>query len=169
MKIEEAGSEYMPETLMVKAVKQTDDSTVCKGYFYEDGSPKLIDQNRGMVEINPYTICRNAGIKVDGAWLYEFDLVELESAWDGKELGFMEFDAWDSSWKIRRSLNYTSKVEIKKFSKINPIGNVILSKTDYQKMQDHSDMKEQNYKPETTTECRSTQHLNRKAKEFLPR
>ena len=169
MKIEDKGSKYIPETYMVKAVSMDDDETICFGFFKGSTVYTVEDITAVTWSVNPYTICRNTGIMVDGQWLFEFDLVELKHPYNGKELGFIEFDTWDSSWKVRRSMNYTSKVELRKFSKLKIIGNVNLSKSDFQKMIEYSNEKDKNFKPEPTVECRSTQYRNKKAKEFLPR
>lgn len=169
MKIEDKRSKYIPEIYMVKAILMDCDETVIHGFLKDNGNDVEINVDGMIHKINPYTICRNTGIMADGQWLYEFDLVELEHPYDGKELGIIEFDTWDNSWKVRRSMNFTSKVELRKFSKIKTIGNVNLSKIDFQRMIEYSNEKDKNYKPQPTVECRSIQYLNKKAKEFLPR
>lgn len=119
------------------------------------------------LEINPYTLCRNTGIKVKDGYLYEYDLVHYSNGLSGKSLGYIDYDEYTKRWVIRTSVNYSSHADLSKYN-IEILGNIVLSNDDYQRMQKYSDDRESNYSPQPRVECRSTQRLNKLAKEFLP-
>lgn len=138
MKIEDKGSEFIPEIYMVKAVVMEDDKTTIQGFLQSIENGVEIVADDIIYKVNPYTICRNTGIKIDDIWLWEYDLLELEHPYDGKMIGFIEFDILDNSWKVRHSLNNTSYSELVEFNKITLIGNVITSHDNFKRMIDYS-------------------------------
>ncbi|MEC0211858.1 hypothetical protein P4H70_23225 [Paenibacillus ehimensis] len=175
-------SKFNPELYKCKAISLADNKTVLNGYYsyhssgsYSDHSI-LVDEYddeigrvyANMYEINPYTICRNTGIKINNDYLYEFDLVLYRNGLSRPELGYVDFDDFQKSYVLRTSLNYTSYKELRLFD-LEKVGNIVLSDDDYKRMQEYSDQRDSNYSPEPKVECRSTQRLNKLAKQFLPR
>lgn len=123
------------------------------------------------VNVNPYTICRNTGIKdKDGTYIYEFDLVKYKDFNRNEQLAIIVFDDFTDSWSIQPSSNYSSRGSLKKCVDIAVIGNVVLSDKDTDNFQAYSDKIDADYNgipPEP--ECCSTQHINKLNREFLPR
>ena len=70
---------------MFKAISM-DEEKVYHGYFCSNERKGKIDQEGTNHNINPYTICRNTGVKCEGVWLHEFDLVEYESNFNRMKL-----------------------------------------------------------------------------------
>jgi len=175
-------SKVDPELYKCKAISLSDDETVLNGYYsyHSSGSYRdhsiLVDEldaeigrvYANMYEINPYTICRNTGIKLKDEYLYEFDLVQYKNGLSSVSLGYIDWDDFKKSYVIRTSLNYSSCVEIRNYD-LEVVGNVILNKDDCNRMQAYSDEREANHTPQQKVECRSTQRLNKLAKQFLPR
>jgi hypothetical protein len=157
-------SEFEKGLYKVKGVLLKDDSTIVHGYYNSRDNTDFIDN----YEINPYTLCGNTGIKVKNEYLYENDLIEYKTGLTEWQMGFIEWDSFKNSYAIRTSLNFSSKKYIHGLE-IKIIGNVTLNYSDMDIMQKYSDKEEANYKPEPQIECRSTQHLNKKSKMFLPR
>ncbi|MDO3682203.1 hypothetical protein [Paenibacillus ehimensis] len=175
-------SEVDPDLYKCKAISLADDETVLHGYYsyHSSGSHNdhsiLVDEYddeigrvyANMYEINPYTICRNTGIKIKNDYLYEFDLVLYRNGLSKSELGYVDFDDFQKSYVLRTSLNYTSYKELRLFD-LEKVGNIVLSHDDYKRMQKYSDEREVNHTPQPKVECRSTQRLNKLAKQFIPR
>lgn len=180
MALKEMGSEFIPEIYKVKAVCMDDDEAVVCGYYYrnvcdfvdvENGDyEKGLECPTTAYEVDPYTLCRNTGIKVGDECLYEFDLVTYKEPMGTKTcMGYVTFDLFTNSWCVRTSFNFSSKRALRSCGSVAVVGNVMLSGDDAKKFQDYSDADELDYKPEPTVECRSKQYLNRKAREFLPK
>ena len=172
-------SEIDKELYKCKAVCMSDDETIVCGYYYTNACDFIdvenIDYEKKIKypttahEINIYTLCRNTGIKLhDSTYLYEYDFVEYWNGLRSKQLGYIEWDDYSQRYRIRTSANYSSKIDIKG-NNINVVGNVILYKNDMPKFQKYSDEREKNPTKDVTVECRSTQHLNKQAKMFLPK
>ena len=143
-------------------------NTVC-GYYYCGEMDIIIDGCGIKHAINPYSLCRNTGIKINNTYLYEFDLIEYGGGLSNPEMGFIEWDSFNNSYGIRSSLNYTGRRKLKG-NKITIIGNIALNDDDYEKMQVYSVKQDESYKGITVEpECRSTQYLNKKMKQFLPK
>ena len=115
------------------------------------------------VEINPYTLCRNTGIKKNGKYLYENDLVEYSTAFD-KGMAMVEFDELRCRYMLRTNLDYSARADIEKYT-IKVIGNVALRDDDMKRFAEYS--KNQSFTKNVEPECRSKAHINKKAKEFL--
>lgn len=160
-------SKFNSELYKCKAVQFSDDKTVLCGFYSEHGNEHFIEAGENSIAINPYTVCRNTGIPQETDFLYEGDLIEYcgGANW---EMGFIAWDDWGNTYSIRSSLNYSSKRSIKGNS-IKVIGNIILNKKDFDKMQKYSDDQDSKCHYEPTIECRSKQHLNKMSREFLPR
>jgi hypothetical protein len=171
-----------PELYKCKAIQLEDDTTILHGFYNYHSSKShtshsiYIDEFDNEMndlyltahEINPYTLCRNTGIKINSDYLYEYDLVLYKNALTKPELGYVEYDDFKKSYVLRTSLNYTANKEIRLYD-LEIVGNVVLVDADYMKMQECSDERDSNYSPEPKIECRSTQRLNKLAKQFLPR
>ena len=117
------------------------------------------------VEINPHTLCRNTGIKKNGIYLYENDLVEYSTAFD-KGLAIIEFDEMRCRYMLRFNLDYSSRGDIDRYN-IKVVGNVALSDDDMKRFAEYS--KNQIFTKDVEPECRSKAHINKRAKEFLPK
>jgi len=155
---------FCAELYKCKAVLLADDKTTVYGYYNCTCSGHFIDGYK----INPYTLCRNTGIKLKARYLYEGDLIEYKNALSDWRMGFIAWDDFNKCFVIQSSINFSSKQNIRLFD-IRIIGNITLNDADLLKMQAYSDKEEKNYRPEPIVECRSTQYLNKKAKRFLPR
>lgn len=173
-------NEFDKELYKCKAVCMDDDETVVCGYYYQNVSSFIDVENVNYAEkleypitaheINIYTLCRNTGIKLsDGTYLYEYDIVELTDGFSAKgAVGIIEWDEWAKAYGIRGSANYPSKTPVRNHS-FKVVGNVVLHKDDLTKFQVWSDAQEGNEPRDVKIECRSTQHLNKLAKQHLPR
>lgn len=148
----------------------TIEGTTVYGYYYcFDGVDYILDGSGIKHKINPYSLCRNTGVKVNNTYLYEWDLIEYSSGLSNHEMGIVEWDSFNNRHAIRSSLNYKGRRELKGY-RINILGNIALNDGDYIKMQEYSDKQYENYKGITAEpECRSTQYLNKKARQFLPK
>lgn len=150
------------------------------GFYYEVAGVDFLDVgNEGFAErleypintypIRPYTVCRNTGVKINGEYLYEFDLVIFGN---DDRMGIIVWNEFVMSYVINPSNNYSSFLRLKgpdsHIKKI--IGNYMLSDADSKKFQKYSDDLDAKYRgPEPTVECRSQQHINREIKRFLPK
>lgn len=141
------------------------DEIECEGYYYGGDNGHSINDGWEFIDINPYTLCRNTGIKKNGTYLFENDLVEYSTAFD-KGLAIIEFDEMRCRYMLRFNLDYSSRGDIDKYN-IKVVGNVILSDNDMKRFEDYS--KSQSFTKNVEPECRSKAHINKKAKEFLPR
>lgn len=175
-------SQIETESFKCKAILLEDDKTVIHGFysyhaskshtshnlFVDEFDQEMDDVYPSAYEINPYTLCRNTGIKVKNDYLYEFDLVLYSNGLSKSELGCVSFDDLQKSYVLRTSLNYSSYKELRLFN-LEIAGNIVLNNDDYKRMQDYSDKRDNDYSPNPKVECRSTQRLNKLAKQFLPK
>lgn len=82
------------------------------------------------VEINPYTVCRNSGIKdKNGAFVFEYDLLKLTHGLKESCYGFLVWDEFYKSWKIRRRTDRTAYNNLDDWT-IESIGNIVLNDSD---------------------------------------
>lgn len=80
--------------------------------------------------INPYTICRNSCITdKNGAYVYEYDLLKLTHGLKPTCYGFLVWDEFYKSWKIRRRTDRTAYCNLDDWT-IEVVGNIILNDTD---------------------------------------
>lgn len=162
-----------------KANLQGDKSVVVCGYYYWNVAHFIDVENpnyKTQLEyptteyvVNPYSLCRNTGIKIGDKYLYEYDLVEFSSAMAKPEYGYVEWDYLSRQWSLKTSLNYSGRRDLKGRT-IKIIGNIALCENDYIKMQEYSNKQDGEYMGIIPgTECRSTQHINKQIRRFLPR
>jgi undecaprenyl pyrophosphate synthase len=165
-------SKFDEELYKCKAIQLEDDKTIVHGYFDHFQNQSRIgvlqDDNLKSTLVNSYTICRNTGIKIGDEYLYENDLVLYRNGLQPDSLGFIAWDDFRKAYTIRSSLNYSSARDIHGVN-ISIIGNISLCEEDYKKMQDYSDEQDKGKSDNSRTECRSTQHINKLAKQFLPK
>lgn len=97
-------------------------------------------------KINPYAVARNSCIKdTYGDYIFEYDLLELTDQNGKTTYGFLEWSDFYKLWGIRCSTEYSSYSEIKKFSRIKVIGNIIFNDDDAQKMYDQDALNSKEY------------------------
>lgn len=97
-------------------------------------------------EINPYAVARNSCIKDSyGNHIFEYDLLELTDSNRKTEYGYLEWNDFYNSWGVRRSIEYGGYSDIKNFSKIKAVGNIILNDDDAQKMFDQDEQNNKGY------------------------
>lgn len=157
-------AEFDKELYMCKALTLLNDELV-QG-FYTNYEKKHIILNGSIGRnVNPYTICRNTGIKKNNTYLYENDLLEYSTAFD-KGMAMVEFDELRCRYMLRTNLDYSARADIEKYT-IKVIGNVALSDDDMKRFAEYS--KNQSYTKNVEPECRSKAHINKKSKEFLPK
>lgn len=82
------------------------------------------------VEINPYTVCRNSGIKdKNGKFVFEYDLLKLTHGMKSSCYGFLVWDEFYKSWKIRRRTDRTAYCNLDDWT-IESVGNIVLNDSD---------------------------------------
>lgn len=92
------------------------------GYAVHDGYE--------FIDVNPYTICRNSGIKdKDGCFVFEYDLLKLTHGMKSSCYGFLVWDEFYKSWKIRRRTDRTAYNNLDEWT-IETVGNIILNDAD---------------------------------------
>lgn len=80
--------------------------------------------------VNPYTICRNSCIKDNkGRYVYEYDLLKLTHGMKSSCYGFLVWDEFYKSWKIRRRTDRTAYNNLEEWT-IEVVGNIVLSDDD---------------------------------------
>ena len=141
------------------------EKVIC-GFLYPRGNYKHIKNDEEDSWINPYTICRNTGIKInddDVDYLYEHDLCEIKEGLNIK-LGYILWHVYYRCWSVQMNFNYTSYNPIERVQIVRVVGNLTLSDDDAKRFQN------KNYSGiRAPIEHRSKQHLNKIAKEFLPK
>ena len=171
---------FDPDLYKVKALTLPSDfqSDVCVekekivcGFLYQINGVEVVKvDERDAIDINPYTVCRNTGVKVKGAYLYEGDLVKHGGGINQEEIGIVVWDDFKKGWCIQSNANFSGRTPLRQKNIIKIIGNCALSKDDADMFKNHSDDEDANYSGiRSDPECRSAQHLNKKARQFLPR
>ena len=80
--------------------------------------------------INPYTICRNSCITdKNGIYVFEYDLLKLTHGMKSSCYGFLVWDEFYKSWKIRCRTDRTAYQNIDSWT-VEVIGNIVLNDAD---------------------------------------
>lgn len=165
----------LSEKCTVKALNSYQNRIV-EGYLFtrNDGSTYVISDSIESISIfvvNPYTICRNTGIKdCTDKYIYEFDIIQYRDLNNDIQMAIIVFDDFTSGWAAKTSANYGGIKALKKCTDIRSIGNAVLSDDDANKFQQWSDTQDASYSGiRAEPECRSTQHINKLNREFLPK
>ena len=118
---------YDKELSLVKALAV--DGSELEGY-YLGTSGHSIHTGYIIADVNPYTICRNSGIKdKNGAYVFEYDLLKLTHGMKNSCYGFLVWDEFYKSWKIRRRTDRTAYNNIDEWT-IETVGNIVLNDSD---------------------------------------
>lgn len=85
------------------------------------------------VEINPYTLCRNTGIKVKDSFLFENDIVSyVEPMRDKTQYGFIDFDNYYKCYIVRTGIEQRATRLLKDCAKVENTGrNIALNDNDF--------------------------------------
>ena len=116
------------ELLLVKAL-ELQNNVLVEG-FYIGYNGHAIHDGYIFIDINPYTVCRNSGIKdKNGNFVFEYDLLKLTHGLKGSCYGFLVWDGNYKSWKIRRRTDRTAYNNLDDWT-IEVVGNIVLIDTD---------------------------------------
>ena len=129
-------SEFDTELYKVKAVFLQDETEpIITGYYYQDkhGREFIIGDDFKHYEINPYTLCRNTGIKTGNDYLYEYDIVSyFEPMRDKKQYGFIDFDEFYKCFIVRTGIECRATRLLRDCSKIEFANrNIVLNEVDF--------------------------------------
>lgn len=126
-------AEFDKELYMVKALDLRD--KVVKGFFEIGRVTKdyNISTEKGWVSVNPYSLCRNTGIKIGDCYLYENDIVSyFEPMRDKKQYGFIDFDDFYKCYIVRTGIETRATRLLKDCAKIENTGkNISLNDDDF--------------------------------------
>lgn len=139
---------YNSSLSLVRALELETNSVVMGFYFINDNGKFIYDFSQKSdfpIEVNPYTICRNSGIKDRcGKFVFEYDLLKLTHGMKQTCYGFLVWDEFYKSWKIRRRTDRTSYNNIDDWN-IETVGNILLNDSDLEiiyKQEKEEDAKE---------------------------
>lgn len=83
-----------------------------------------------VIHVNPYTICRNSGIKdKNSEFIFEYDLLKLTHGMKSSRYGFLIWDEFYKSWKIRCRTDRTAYQNLDQWT-IEVVGNIVLNDAD---------------------------------------
>ena len=123
---------YDSHLSLVKALTLDENEEIFIGFYCKvDGVHYLKGTNSGIfMPINPYTVCRNSGIKdKNGNFVFEYDLLKLTHGMKNPCFGFLVWDEFYRAWKIRRRTDRTAYSNIDDWT-IEAIGNIVLLDAD---------------------------------------
>lgn len=123
---------YNSNLSLVKALDVDTGKPVCGFYSLKDKGCFIHNffDPYSEIQINPYTVCRNSGIKdKNGKFVFENDLLKLTHSLKSTVYGYLVWDEFYRSWKIRRRTDITAYINIDEFV-IESIGNIVLSDDD---------------------------------------
>lgn len=125
---------YECELSLVKALTLSD-KEIC-GYYQKFPKSHCIywtdGISAGIFDVNPYTICRNSGIKDrKGKYIFEYDLLKLKHGLMPDSYGYLVWEENYKAWKIRQFISYSGHIDVNKYS-IEVVGNIILNDDDAQ-------------------------------------
>lgn len=121
---------YDSDLSLVKAKCLKTDEVVC-GYYYKDNNSHRVRNSAGVFEVNPYAISRNSGIKdKKGKFIFEYDLLKISNYFNqDEEYGFLVWEDFYKTWKIRRFTEFSGSCDVSKF-KVEAVGNIVLCDAD---------------------------------------
>ena len=127
-------AEFDSSLYLVKALELEYDRVVI-GYYKANYRHFVFDVFADIphdVEINPYTLCRNTGIKIGDSYLYENDIVSYyEPMRDKKQYGFIDFDDFYKCYIVRTGIETRATRLLKDCVKIESTGrNISLNDED---------------------------------------
>lgn len=122
---------YNSSLSLVKALDMNNEEVY--GYYFEyERKPfvKIPEIPHKAVSINPYTVCRNSGITDKNDWfVFEYDLLKLTHGLKPSRYGYLVWDEFYKSWKIRCRTDRTAYQDLDKWT-IEVIGNIVLNDAD---------------------------------------
>jgi hypothetical protein len=125
---------YESELSLVKALSMSD-REICGYYLKFPKSHCVFRVNGisvGIFDVNPYTICRNSGIKDrKGKYIYEYDLLKLKHGLLPDSYGYLVWEENYKAWKIRQFISYGGHIDVNKYT-VEVVGNIILNDDDAQ-------------------------------------
>ncbi len=129
-------NEFNSELYKVKGVWLQDETEpIITGYYYQDKHSRefIIGEDFKHYEINPYTLCRNTGIKIGDSYLYENDIVSyFEPMRNKKQYGFIDFDDFYKCYIVRTGIETRATRLLKDCAKIEHTGrNIVLEECDF--------------------------------------
>ncbi len=144
---------FESDMMLVKAMlcgyaKEDEQEAILKGFISCDNDTLYITEPGGdkRWKVNPYAVARNSCIKdTYGDYIFEYDLLELTDPNGKTEYGFLEWNDFYNSWGVRTSTEYGGRSDIKTFSKVKVVGNIILNDDDAQKMYDQDERNNKEY------------------------
>ena len=85
------------------------------------------DNSAGIFSINPYTICRNSGLKDKNRhYVFEYDLLKISGFSQNEErYGYLEWSDFYKKWQIKTSFEYGTSIDVDKVT-FEVVGNVNL-------------------------------------------
>lgn len=125
------------ELYMVKGTFVQDDTDpIVKGFYCIDnhGRHFIFDDDFKGYETNPYTLCRNTGIKTkDGDYLYENDVVKFNIPLSNSTgYGYIDFDEFYQEYIVRTGIEQKGTRRFKDCSNIKITGkNIVLCDDDF--------------------------------------
>lgn len=129
-------SEFNADLYKVKGVFMQDETEpIITGFYYQDkhGRGFIIADDFKHYEINPYTLCRNTGIKIGDNYLYEYDIVSyFEPMRDKKQYGFIDFDDYYKCYIVRVGIEHRATRLLRDCAKIEYVNrNIVLNEVDF--------------------------------------
>jgi hypothetical protein len=124
---------YDSNLSLVKAL-DLQDKEVCGYYLVYEDKHLVKDASRhcDVVRVNPYTICRNSGIKdKNGVFVYEYDLLKLTHGLKETTFGYLEWSEDYRAWKIRQFTEFGGCIDTDKYT-VEVVGNIALYDDDAQ-------------------------------------
>ncbi|MEE0968362.1 MAG: YopX family protein [Clostridia bacterium] len=121
-------------TLSFVRALEADTNNVVMGYYFVNDAGKFIydfaQATTLPIKINPYTVCRNSGIKdKNEKFVFEYDLLKLTHGMKNTRYGFLVWDEFYKSWKIRCRTDRTAYNNFEDWI-IEVIGNIVLYNQD---------------------------------------
>lgn len=117
-------------TLSLVRALEVNTNKVVMGYYFVNDKGKFIydfaQETTLPILINPYTVCRNSGIKdKNEKFIFEYDLLKLTHGMKNPRYGFIVWDEFYKSWKIRCRTDRTAYQNLDNWT-IESVGNIVL-------------------------------------------